>query len=244
MNAISKSRQTPEEAFRARPILDDPELLAAYFKQVASYEGDRLKRAYRSSSIAWTVATSAGILAGVLGFALVVVETRPPAPPVAFRVDSATGMTERMYDVSGGEMAATEAESRHWLWQYVLHRQGYSFAEAQFNYDVVSLMSTPDVQHRYDEWFRGSNPLSPQVILGRTGQATLSWVSTSFIGPKLAQVRYIQSVRKGDLLLPKLSMVATIAFDFAHGPISGSAVNINPRGFLVTSFREDQENAQ
>ncbi len=244
MNAITKGQPTPDEAFRARPVLNDPELLAAYFAQVSSYEGDRLKRAYRGSGIAWTVAAGASILAGVLGFALVVVATRPPPPAVAFRVDNATGMTDRIYDVAGGEMAATEAENRHWLWQYVLHRQGYSFAEAQFNYDVVSLMSTADVQRRYDEWFRGSNPLSPQVVLGRTGQATLSWVSTSFIGPKLAQVRYVQSVRKGDLLLPKLSMVATIAFDFAHGPISGSAVNINPRGFLVTSFREDQENAQ
>ncbi len=244
MNAITKGRPTPAEAFHARPVPNDPELLAAYFKQVSSYEGDRLKWAYRTAGLGWTVGVAASIVAGVLGFALVVVSTRPPPPPAVYRVDSATGMTERMYDVPGGEMAASEAEQRHWLWQYVLHRQGYSFAEAQYNFDVVNLMSTADVQQQYGDWFRGSNPLSPQIILGRTGQAALSWVSTTFIGPKLAQVRYIASERKGDLLLPKRNMVATVAFDFARGPISGSAININPRGFLVTSFRVDQENAQ
>ena len=163
---------------------------------------------------------------------------------IVLRVDEATGMTDRVYDVRGGEMAASEAEHRHWLWQYVLHRQGYSFAEAQRNFDVVNLMSTADVQRTYSDWFKGSNPQSPQVVLGRTGQAALSWVSTTFIGPKLAQVRYVTSERKGDLLLPKRNMVATVAFDFARGTLSGNAININPRGFLVTSYRVDQENAQ
>ena len=106
-------------------------------------------------------------------------------------------------------------------------------------------MSTAAVQLEYANWYRGSNPQSPQVVLGRTGHGkALSWVSTTFIGPKLAQVRYVLAERKGDLMLPKRNMVATIAFDFSKGPISGSAININPRGFLVTSYRVDQENAQ
>lgn len=244
MNAISKARPTPAEAFQARPVPNDPELVAAYFKQVSSYEGDRLKWAYRMAGIGWTVALGAGIVAGAACFAVAGLTPLKSTELVVLRVDSATGMTDRIYDVRGGEMAASEAEQRHWLWQYVLHRQGYSFAEAERNFDVVNLMSTADVQQQYAAWFKGSNPQSPQVVLGRTGQAALSWVSTSFIGPKLAQVRYVLSERKGDLLLPKKNMVATVAFDFSRGPISGSAVNINPRGFLVTSFRIDQENAQ
>ena len=244
MNAITKVRPTPAEAFHARPVPNAPELVNAYFKQVASYEGDRLKWAYRIAGVGWTVAVAAGIVASAACFALAGLTPLKRTDVVVLRVDSATGMTDRVYDVQGGPMAASEAEQRHWLWQYVLHRQGYSYAEAQYNFDVVNIMSTADVQLQYADWFRGSNPQSPQVVLGRNGQAALSWVSTSFIGPKLAQVRYILSERKGDLLLPKKNMVATVAFDFSKGPISGSAININPRGFLVTSYRVDQENAQ
>lgn len=244
MNAINKAGFSPAEAFQARPVPNDPELVAAYFRQVSSYEGDRLKWAYRMAGIGWTVAVAAGIVAGAACFAVAGLTPLKTTELIVLRVDEATGMTDRVYDVRGGEMAASEAEHRHWLWQYVLHRQGYSFAEAQRNFDVVNLMSTADVQRTYSDWFKGSNPQSPQVILGRTGHATLSWVSTTFIGPKLAQVRYVLAERKGDLLLPKKNMVATVAYDFSRGQISGSAVNINPRGFLVTSFRTDQENAQ
>lgn len=234
----------PAEAFAARPVPNDPELLGAYFKQVSSYEQNRLKWAYGLAGLGWTVAIAAGVIAGTANLALAGLSSLKTPDPIVLRVDNATGMTDRIYDVKGGEMAASEAEQRHWLWQYVLHRQGYSFAEAQRNFDVVSIMSTAEVQGQYADAFKGSNPSSPQVILGRNGQAALSWVSTSFIGPKLAQVRYVVSERKGDLPLPKRSMVATVGFDFSHGVISGSAININPRGFLVTSYRVDQENAQ
>ena len=244
MNAIAKRQPSPDEAFRARPVVNDPDLVAAYFKQVSSYEGDRLKWAYRIAGLGWTVAAAAGIVAGAACLAVAGLTPLKRTDVVVLRVNDTTGMTDRVYDVQGGAMAASEAEQRHWLWQYVQHRQGYSYAEAQYNFDVVNIMSTADVQMQYADTFRGSNPLSPQVVLGRTGQAALSWVSTSFIGPKLAQVRFIQSERKGDVLLPRRNMVATVAFDFSQGPISGSAININPRGFLVTSFRVDQENAQ
>jgi len=244
MNAITKAQPTPAEAFHARPVPNDPALLAAYFKQVSSYEGDRLKWAYRVAGIGWTVAVAAGIVAGAACFAVAGLTPLKRTDVVVLRVNETTGMTDRVYDVQGGPMAASEAEQRHWLWQYVRHRQGYSYAEAQYNFDVVNIMSTADVQLQYAEGFRGSNPLSPQVVLGRTGQAALSWVSTAFIGPKLAQVRYVLSERKGDLMLPKRNMVATVGFDFSRGSISGGAININPRGFLVTSYRVDQENAQ
>ena len=243
MNAIPKAPPA-RQAFALRPVASDPATLDAYFAQVSSYERNRLRWAYRIAGLAWMVAIGAGLIAGASTLALAVIVTRSPPEPVAFRVNDTTGITDRLYDVRGGEMAASEAEHRFWLWQYVLHRDGYSPTEAQFNFDVVNLMSTPEVQAQYSDAFRGSNPQSPQVLIGRSGQVALSWISTSFIGPKLAQVRFVAAARKGDLVLPKRTLVATIGFDFARGPVSGSAINVNPRGFLVTSYRVDQENAQ
>ena len=243
MNAISKGTP-PSGAFQARTVPDDPELLAAYFRQVASYEGDRLRAARRSARVAWLVAAGAGGLAAAACLAVAALTPLKTAIPVVFRVDNATGIVERIYDVQGGEMAATEAERRFYLWQYIRYRQGYAPTEAQQNFDAVSLMSTPDVQRAYADWFRGSNPTSPQVTLGRSGVATVNWVSTSFLGPNLAQVRFVQIERKGDQVLPPKRLVATIGFDFARGSVSGSAINVNPNGFLVTSYHADQEATQ
>lgn len=228
----------------ARPVTTDPGMLDAYFTQVASYDEDRLKSSRRSAGLAWTVAACEALMVGGLAFSVVALSTRPLPDPVVLRVDNATGMVDRVYDVAGGEMAASEAEQRHWLWQFVLAAEGYSWTEAQRNFDTVTLMSTPDVQHAFAERVKGSNPLSPQVVLGRAGQATLSWVSTTFIGPRLAQVRYTQIERKGDNVLPRKNMVATVAFDFAKGPLRGGAINVNPRGFLVTNYHVDREDGQ
>ena len=241
MNAISKPAPIHHEALRARPVPDDPALLAAYFQQVDSYAADRLRDAVRSRRLAWILAAAASVLAGSACFAVAALAPLKTVVPVVFRVDNASGMVDRVYDVRGGEMAATEAERRYFLWQYVRHREGFVAAEAQYNFDAVNLMSTADVQQRYAEWFRGSNPQSPQVVLGRSGVSTVSWVSTSFLGPKLAQVRYVQQDRKGDQLLPVRRMVATIGYDFARGATTGSAVNVNPDGFLVTSYHADME---
>lgn len=240
MNAFTR-RAAPEEAFRARVIPDDPELLAAYFRQVGSYEADRLRAARRSARLAWIVAAGAAGLAGAACLAVTALSPLKTIIPVVFRVDNATGIVERVYDVRGGEMAASDAMRRFYLWQYVRYRQGYVAAEAQQNFDAVSLMSTADVQQAYAEWFRGSNPTSPQVTLGRSGIATVNWVSTSLLGPQLAQVRFTQTERKGDQVLPPKHLIATIGFDFARGRLAGSAININPNGFLVTRYHVDQE---
>ena len=243
-NDAALSAPLTEAAFGARPVQADPALIDAYFRKVTSYQGDRVTAASRSARRAWTAAAGAGVLAACGCLAAATLATRPAPDPIVLRVDGTTGMVDRVYDVDGGTMTATEAEQRHYLWQYVRLREGYSFNEAQFNFDTVTLMSTPDVQAQYAEAFRGSNPQSPQIVLGRSGQAVVSWVSTAFVGPKLAQVRYVLTARKGETLLPRQNMVATIGFAFAPGGLTGRAINVNPRGFLVTSYHVDQENAQ
>jgi type IV secretion system protein VirB8 len=85
---------------------------------------------------------------------------------------------------------------------------------------------------------------SPQVILGKDGEAAVRWLATSFLGDKLAQVRFEQTERKGLVVLPPRRMIATIAFDFAPGKVADAAINVTPLGFVVTSYRVDQEAGQ
>jgi type IV secretion system protein VirB8 len=239
MNTLTRS--LPADAFKARPITSDPGVLDAYFAQVASYEADRLKSSRRMARAGFAVG-AVGALMGLLGVGAVTALTPlKTVLPIVFRVDNASGVVERVYDVRGGSMEATEASKRYFLWQYVRLRQGYSAAEAQSSFESVALMSSPAVQNEYAADYRGSNPNSPQVQLGRDGSASLRWVSTSFLGPKLAQVRFVQAERKGDAVRPPKRLVATIGFDFTPGEVSGSAVNVNPLGFVVTSYRADLE---
>ncbi|MCM8738849.1 type IV secretion system protein [Azospirillum sp. A1-3] len=231
----------PAAAFQARPVGADPALVSAYFTQVASYEADRLRSSRRMAKIGFAVG-AAGAVVGLAGtLAVAALAPLKSVVPLVFRVDKATGVVERVYDVRGGQMEASEAQQRYFLWQYVRLRQGYSAAEAQANFDAVALMSAPQVQADYAAAFRGSNPASPQVLLGPEGSASVRWISTSFLGPKLAQLRFIQAERKRDGSPARQQLVATVGFDFAPGRLSASAINVNPLGFLVTSYRVDVE---
>ena len=244
MNALARRGAVPSEAFKARPITSDPAMLDAYFSQVASYEANRLRSAERKARAGFVIG-ALGLLAGVAGcLAVLALSPLKTVTPLVFRVDNTTGVVERVHDVQGGQMPAREAERRYFLWQYVRLRQSYTQVEAKPNFEAVTLMSSPQVQQEYSGWFRGSNRNSPQVVLGRDGSASLSWVSTTFLGPQLAQVRFVQNERKGDTQLPAKRLVATVAYDFAPGQVSSSTMNVNPLGFVVTSYRVDTEVVQ
>jgi len=239
-----RASAAPAEAFMARPITADPETLNAYFAKVASYEASERARDRKTARTGLTVG-AIGAAIGVLGVAAVA--TLAPLKtviPLVFRVDKATGAVERVYDVRGGNMEVGEAEKRYFLWQYVLHRQTYTAAEAETNFNAVALMSSPQVQQEYAAGFKGTNSNSPQVLLGQDGNATARWISTSFLGPKLAQVRFMQFAGKAGTPLPAQRMVATIAFEIAPGQLNSSAINVNPLGFIVTSYRADMEAGQ
>ena len=241
MNDMTHRGFIPREGFKARPITADPEVIKAYFAQVASYEADRLGSYRRMARFGLAVGL-VGLLVGLAGVgAAASMAPLKTVIPLVFRVDNATGSVERIYDVRAEKLSATDASKRYFLWQYVRYREGYSEPEAQANFDAVSLMSAPDVQKQYNDGFRGSNPTSPQVTIGKAGSQNLRWVSTSFLGEKLAQVRFDVIVRKGDAVLPPRRMVATIAFDFAPGELSGESINVNPTGFIVTSYHADVE---
>jgi type IV secretion system protein VirB8 len=237
-------RVAQPQAHHAQPVTSDPAVVDAYFRQVSSY-GDDTNRYYERLARSGVIVGAIGATIGLLGVgAVAMLAPLKTVLPLVFRVDNATGAVERVYDVRGGNMAATEATQRYFLWQYVRLRQGYSAPEAEANFNAVTLMSSSQVQNEYAADFRGTNPNSPQVVLGRDGSASVRWVSTSFLGPKLAQVRFVQIERKGDTPLPMKRMVATIAFDFAPGKVSSSEMIVNPLGFIVTNYRADTEVVQ
>ena len=244
MSARPSSAASPfvaAQGFKARPVSADQATLDAYFTQVASYEAHRLHGAQRAARIGFVVG-AIGTVVGLLGVgAVTALAPLKRVEPLVFRVSDTTGVVERVYDLRGGTMEATEASTRFFLWQYVRLRQTYSAAEAKSNFEAVALMSSPAVQTEFSAQFRGANPTSPQVVLGRDGTASLRWVSTTFLSPALAQVRFVQTERKRDTPLPDKHLVATLGFRFAPGELTASHMNVNPLGFIVTSYRADTE---
>lgn len=238
----SNRPEPAEAAFASRAMPADPELLAAYFAQVQSFEADRLRDAYRSRRLAWTVAAAASGVAFAACLAVAGLTPMKTVVPLVFRVDATTGIVEAVHDLLGGPQTQTEAVSRYFIARYLRAREGFAFSEAEHQFRVASLLSAPAEQARYVAWFRGSNPESPQVMLGRTGTARVGIRSISFIGPKLAQVRWTREVRQGEGRTIETShWVSTVGFDWSQNAIGSQDRLENPLGFLVTQYRVDPE---
>jgi len=60
----------------------------------------------------------------------------------------------------------SDSSLKAWLWQYVMHRESYSWIESDYNHYVVESMSDVPVRERYDAWISGKNKDSPQVVYG------------------------------------------------------------------------------
>jgi type IV secretory pathway component VirB8 len=61
----------------------------------------------------------------------------------------------------------SDASIKAWLWQYIMHRESYSWVEADYNHYVVEAMSDVPVREAYDRWISAKNKDSPLNKLAR-----------------------------------------------------------------------------
>jgi type IV secretion system protein VirB8 len=218
--------------------------LKAYFTEARRWDQDRLKTAVRSRRLAWAVATAASGLAAVAVGAVAALAPLKRVEPFVVRVDRATGAVEAMSAISGTDrLTYDEAVSKYFLGQYVRARETWLAQAAEANFRQVSIMSTPAEQQRWADAFRPANPASPQVALGRNGEAQVDIRAISFVNPQVASVRFHKLVRQGTQATEG-DWIATIAFAYSKAPMAEADRLRNPLGFQALSYRADPEVAR
>ncbi len=156
------------------------------------------------------------------------------------RVDSATGVIDEVHQLRAAPQTVNDANARFFLAQYVRLREGYAAPEAHYDFDAVSLMSTAAEQIRYAQDFKGSNPLSPQVVFGKAGFIRVHIESVSVLSHGLGQVRFSREEHRDGDQEKMARWVATIGFEWhPDALISNSDRTVNPLGFQVTDYHID-----
>ncbi len=218
----------------ARDLLD-------YFKEARRWDQDRLADALRSRRRAWIVAGCAGVLALAAIAAVVALTPLKTVEPFVVRIDRTTGAVEVMSGLSGThEITYDEAVSKYFLAQYVRAREGYLDAAREDHFRQVSILSTSEEQRRWANFFRGTNPDSPQNLYGPDGEAVIAIRAISFINPQVANIRFHRTVRKAQQVTES-DWIATVGFSYARAPMLESDRLRNPLGFQVRSYRADPE---
>lgn len=215
--------------------------LRAYFKEAQSWDADRLATARSSARLAWGVAALASLLAGCSLIAVITLTPLKSVEPYVVRVDRATGAVEVLTALKDVQPRSyDEAVTKSFLATYVRAREGWLPSAAEANFRQVSIMSTAQEQQRWANAFAPSNPKSPQVMLGPSGEAQVEVRAISFVSPSVANVRYHRQARHG-AQIEEGDWIATIAFTYAKAPMREVDRLDNPLGFQVASYRADPE---
>ena len=217
-----------------------PEMAERFFSQVEGLQADYLRSARRSRRAAWWVAACA---VGVAVLESAAIASLAPIHTVEWRlvrVDSATGVIDEVGQLREAPKTVNDANARFFLAQYVRLRESYAAPEAQYDFKAVSLMSNAPEQARYDQDFKGSNPLSPQVVFGKAGFIRVRIESVSVLSRGLGQVRFTREEYRDSGQEKVTRWVATIGFEWhPDALISNADRTINPLGFQVSDYHTD-----
>ncbi|MFW9725382.1 VirB8/TrbF family protein, partial [Vibrio parahaemolyticus] len=151
-----------------------------YLNQIKQFENDRVDMAKQSAKTAWKVAAGAGALAGLALIALAVTMPLKEVEPYLLSVDSKTGFTTILKPLADAQKTTYgEALDRSWVNRYIIERNSYIWESVQGSFDVIKLMSAPNVFARYKSYIMGDK--SPVATFKDRKQIKVSIKNITFL---------------------------------------------------------------
>jgi type IV secretion system protein VirB8 len=215
--------------------------LHASYAQVRSFQNERVRSVVRINKLMATVAVIA--LAADLALAAALAFTLPLQRVVALPilVHDADGTMDTAVSMSDMPVSMRQAVIQEAVWKYVRYREGYNFADAKYAYDLVSLMSAPNVLSEYQHSFLGKyNPDSVQIKVGKKGQINIEQIGISWVRERVALVRYWRITQMYGERPEKSSWTATVEIDFVT-KITASTRMVDPGGVRVISYQSAKD---
>ncbi|MFM9889343.1 MAG: virB8 family protein [Rickettsiales bacterium] len=195
-------------------------------------------------------------LATALAAVFVVAQIAPlkTVEPYLLQIDEKTGITQKVNPISQADYAANEAIDRYFTSTYLRVRESYNFSILRYNYNLVRLMSAPEVFYRFRESNDPSDKKSVPGVLGAEGQRDI----------KIKSIVYVSNpVRPGERVVPNTSKImqarittidilpnqadsiqswiVTITFEYADLHLNEADQLLNPLGYTVTGYQIQRE---
>ncbi|EJE4183743.1 Type IV secretory pathway component [Vibrio parahaemolyticus] len=232
------------------------ELEKRYFQEASEWDQDTMLRTKKSEKRAWTVAISVGIIAALEAVGLATLAPLKTVEPYVIRVDNNTGVVDVVSTLNetDGEIkvGAQESLDKFWLGQYLRYRESYQWETRDYNRQMVGLFSGSSVQQDYAAYTDPrQNASAPVAVYGQNTEVETKVKSISFIGSPekmdngelrtTALVRYTKQVKRVGEKTPLSHWAATVTFIYINGKMKDDDRLLNPLGFQVVKYRNDQE---
>ncbi|WP_336277039.1 virB8 family protein [Bartonella sp. CB178] len=214
-----------------------------YVKEARSFDVDRMHGMRVRMKISMILTGLFGLMTIALALAVAALTPLKTVEPFVIRVDNSTGIVDTVSALKDAPQDYDKAITRYFAGKYVRARESFQSSEAQNNFRIVSLLSSPAEQNRFAKWYSGSNPESPQNIY-QNMIVTVTIKSISFLSTDLVQVRYYKKVRDFTGKEAIVHEVAILNFSYVNARIATEDRLVNPLGFQVSEYRSDPEVVQ
>jgi type IV secretion system protein VirB8 len=224
--------------FRALPILDrDRE---QYHAAVRSFQAHWVTDTRRRLRMWFWLCIASLVIVGMLAASLTAALPLKTAVPM-FLVVRDDGTVDT--GVSIGDLGVDMAQKviRASIWRYVSERESYSYSEARYRYDLVSLMSGQEVQRAYQQWFLTAED-SPNKKILKKGQISVREISMSPVRDGVFLVRFWKITQMVGEKEEKISVTATVEYELLH-QAPASLILDDPAALRVVRYQLEENSA-
>ena len=174
--------------------------------------------------------------------------------PFVIQVDQKSGVTQVVDPLKARELTANESVNNYFMVQYVRARESYlgSPERNYYNYNLVRVLSDPQVFSKYQHEIILSNPDSPGSRLGSNGAREVHVSNIKFLdrrelpnnGGELRRylIRTLVVEKSGGSLPKNMQKLVLMEFKYSELELSIEDRYLNPIGFRVLSYRIDDDN--
>ncbi|MBM7070614.1 Type IV secretory pathway component [Shewanella sp. 202IG2-18] len=234
-----------------RPI-PEKQFIKQYFKEARGWDAELSSRIKRSEQRAWRCVGLLAVIALLQGVGLVALLPLKSIEPFVIRVDNNTGLVDVVSTLASHgqiKVKAQEVMDKYWLTQYLRHRESYQWEARAYDRNLIGIMSSETVQLDYAAQTNPkTNPTAPINQYGQSAQVRVHIQAISFIGDetingeqhKTALIRYNKQIKRLGEHHPLTHWVATLTFVYRNSPMKLEDRRLNPLGFQVLSYRNDQ----
>jgi type IV secretion system protein VirB8 len=220
--------------------------LQAYFREAASWDGDRIAQAERATRNARILAGGLAVLTVASVAAVSALTPLKTVEPYLIRVDNTTGVVDVVPAFVGGVPQA-EAVTRYLLTHYVMTCERFALAVAEQDYAECGSYHTPQ---RNQVWAAQWAPGNPQSPLNRYRDGTSVQVDVQAVSffaratgvTDLAQLRFTRETRpSGGAAGQVTHWIATVHFAYGKPATDPKVRRWNPLGFRVLDYQLEPE---
>jgi type IV secretion system protein VirB8 len=218
----------------------EPEVVAPSLEQVSQgWYADKYESLVVQRNILFIMLIASILLVVFLNFSISFIKSTKSIEPFVIEIEPKTGVPTVVQPLSAVAYTADEVINRYFVWSYVKLRESYSFATYRQALKDVRLFSNDLVYGQYRRIVDQNNLQSPYNLYGQNSVSNVELKSLVMQDKNTAQVRIrivVEGIQSG-----AADKIVVMRFEYNNLEMSDDKRLINPLGFMVTSYRIDDE---